>query len=326
VTVGRDGTWTRRAAYIVSDIDLGAGADKSKKDSVSEAFALPSGEGWKLTRQQTKDEKRVIAERTLPLGQSIENDIMVKEAPKVTPPPMPDADGKPGVKTTRLDDPPQTPKTLSSNTATVRQVSPGRLAYTETIHWTGEMPTNMHKLDEKETALVRAALPPALATDENVTFIAESFSREFYLALIGPPSPLMHRLPMLMSAPEVFGRLVSRRIGGALLASLEKKFGDRLTVAQRRRIAAQLIERMTDEIRASGPSQASDAHGADANQNSSGASIFLSVKLPGRVVETNGIADAFNGDISWSFYPEAAAFGDITLTATCDSTAKQAVR
>ena len=64
--------------------------------------------------------------------------------------------------------------------------------------------------------------------------------------------------------------------------------------------------------RLNGPSQAGDAQSGDTHKNSSGASIYISVKLPGHVVQTNGTVDSFNGDISWSFYPEAAAFeGDI---------------
>ena len=163
-------------------------------------------------------------------------------------------------------------------------------------------------------------------TDENIKFVADTLTKELGLALIGPPSPLIHRLPILMSAPEVFARLVTHRAGKALLAALKEKFGDRLTATQRLALTKRLIDSVTNEMKVSAPSKAGGAQDGESNKNSSGASIFISVRLPGRVVETNGIADPFNGDISWSFYPEAAAFGDVTLTAICDTNAKSASR
>lgn len=328
MTLGKNGTWTRRAVYIVTNLDPegGAGAGAAKALDVSDSFVLPSGEGWKLSTEKTKDEKRVIAERTLPLDQAVENDIVVKETPKSAMPGQePDAK-KDGAVLVHADGPPKQGKPLTSNSVSVRQVSPGRYEYTETLHWTGEKPANMHKLDEKGAALVKSTLPPALATDENVTMVAAAFSKELDLALIGPPTPLIHRLPMLMSAPDTFARLLSRRVGPGLMASLKERFGDRMTAEQRLALTGRLIQGITDEIKSSGPDQASGPPSGESQKNSSGASIFVSVKLPGRVVATNGTVDNFSREITWSFYPEAAAFGDIKLTATCDAAGSPTAR
>jgi len=229
---------------------------------------------------------------------------------------------KDGPMLVRADEPPKPAKILTSNRVSVRQVSPGRYVYSETLHWTGEIPANMHKFDIKVTDMVRAALPTEMATDENVTFIANTFSREFDLAMVGPPSPLLHRLPMLMSAPEVFVRLITRRAGKGLLVALKEKYGDKMTAQQRLTLTQKLIQGITDEMKESGPGQAGDPKSDENSKNSTGASLFVSVKLPGRVIETNGIADPFSGEITWSLYPEAAAFGDVTLTAMCDTNAK----
>jgi hypothetical protein len=226
----------------------------------------------------------------------------------------------------RADDPPKPAQILTSNKVSVRQVSPGRYVYQETLHWTGEVPANMHKFDIKVTDMVRAALPTEMATDENVSFVANTFSKEFDLALVGPPSPLIHRMPMLMSAPEVFVRLMTTRAGKGLLAALKEKYGDKMAAQQRLTLTQKLIQGITDEIKESGPAQAGDAQGSDSSKGTTGASLFVSVKLPGKVIETNGIADPYSGEITWSLYPEAAAFGDITLTATCDTNAKPGAR
>lgn len=322
VTLGKDGTWTRRAVYIVANLDGSGEPGPLKTPGVSDSFELPSGEGWKLTSEKTKDEKRVIAERTLSLDQTLENDIVVKEAPKSEPPPAQNPGGKEGTLLVHADDPPRTPKMLTSNSVSVRQVSPGRYMYSETVHWTGDMPANMNKFDDRATALVKSALPSSLATDENVKSVVDAFSREFDLAMIGPPSPLIHRLPMLMTAPEMFARLASRRVGPALMASLTEKFGDRMTAEQRVTLTARLVRGITDELKQKGPDQAGSAQGDENKKNSSGAGIFISVKLPGRIVSTNGTADPFSGEVTWSFYPEAAALGDLKLTALCDATGK----
>ena len=321
VTVGKDGTWTRKTVYIATGPEVSPGGSKAAE--VGKYFSLPSGEGWKLTEQKVKDEQRVIAERTLKLDQTIENDIAVRETPKTDLLP-PEPDKKLGTVLLRRDDPPAPTRILTSNTATVRQVTPGRYVYTETIHWIGDPPASMHTLDEKQTALVKTALPAQLATDENVKFVAGTFVREFDLALVGPPSPLMHRLPLFMNAPEVFFRLAAKRVGKGLMSALKEKFADQMTAEQRRALTTILIQGIMEDVKANGPSKAGDAQSGENKKNSSGASIFISVRLPGRVVETNGIADAFSGDITWTFYPEAASFGDVTLTATCDTNARSA--
>jgi len=320
VTLGKDGTWTRKAVYVVANLDGGGKPEAGKTSEVSDSFVLPSGEGWKLTSEKNKDEKRVIAERTLPLDQTITNDIVVKEMPKLALPPGQIPGGKEGAILIHAEAPQGPLKTLTTNSVTVRQVSPGKYLYTETLQWTGDMPSNTQKFDEKETALVKAALPAELATEENVKAVTEVFSKTFALALIGPPTPLIHRLPMLMSAPEVFARLVSRRVGPALLPALKEKFGDRMTAEQRLAVTRSLVQGITDELKVNGPDQAGNAQEGDSNKNSTGISLFVSVKLPGRVVATNGTVDNFSHEISWSFYPEAAAFGEVKLTALCDTT------
>ena len=319
VTLGKDGTWTRRTVYVVTNLDPTGGPPDPKGlklPQVSDSFQLPAGDGWKLTNQATKDEKRVIAERTLPLNESLVNDIVVKEAPKKDLVPKPD--GEPAPKAVRADDPAAPLKTLTENKVTVRQLSPGRYAYTETIHWTGEQPSNLRQFDAKEEALVRASLPPALATDENVKTVTELFSTQIGLAMVGPPRPLVHRLPMLMSAPEAYVRLITQRVGPGVMEGLAEKFGSRMTPEQRLAITMRLAAGMTEELKANGPDPTGAGQGGESSKNSSGASILISVKLPGRVVATNGVVDNFTGEITWSFYPEAAAFGDLTLTATLD--------
>src|SRR5579872_1335622 len=327
VTVDGKGSWTRKTAYIVSDDEAALGGARkapavTPEAAVRNSFILPTGAGWTFKSEATKDERRVIATRTQPLDQAITDDIVVKESAK---PALPDAGPAPnqGARLVRQGGagvrPDAPAKALTSNSATVKQLGPGRYLYTETVHWTGEMPQAIGKLNAKEAEVVRAALPAGSADDETVRIVSEAFGREFDLAMIGPPSPMIHRVPMLMSSPETFARLASQRIGASLSVSLKSKLGGKLTDRQRGELVARLIQGMLEQVRADGPGQAGSEPSADNNKNSSGTSIFIIVKLPGRIVSTNGTPDPFTGEVAWSFYPEAAAYGDLTLMALYDS-------
>jgi hypothetical protein len=51
------------------------------------------------------------------------------------------------------------------------------------------------------------------------------------------------------------------------------------------------------------------------------AALTFSVKLPGKIVSTNGERDDFAHEVYWSVYPQAAALGDVEMTAVCDTNA-----
>ncbi len=324
VTVGAHGTWTRSAVYVVQVNKITSGTSTTPAGQVGDTFVLPSGVLWKMSTQTSKDERLTTAERTLPLGEAVRNDIAVRGSSAAVP--GPNAPPQPAESASAPTGTSGQLQTLTTNSAVVKQPRAGRYVYSETIHWIGKMPDGLHRFEEKQTALVRSALPSALATNENVKFVADSFIREFDLALIGPPRPLVNRLPLLMSAPEVFERLVRQRISKGIVGALKQRFGEKLTTPQLQEIAATLVQRVTDDLRISGPSQAEQPPGVDSNKNSSGASIFITVKLPGEIVETNGVADKFSGVVTWSFYPEAAALGDVTLTAISDASSRRGAR
>ncbi|MEP6756738.1 MAG: hypothetical protein ABJA67_14630, partial [Chthonomonadales bacterium] len=46
--------------------------------------------------------------------------------------------------------------------------------------------------------------------------------------------------------------------------------------------------------------------------------LMLTVKLPGKIVSTNGDMDPSSDEIYWATFAVAASFEDITLTAVCD--------
>src|SRR5205823_1049612 len=106
-------------------------------------------------------------------------------------------------------------------------------------------------------------------------------------------------------------------------------FGVRMSREQRHQTAIRLARQIaTDTSAESGKSEkmggtAGKTPGTDQMTESFGgmtpAAITLVVKMPGRVVETNGIVDDLTGEVYWTLYPQAALERDVTLRAVFES-------
>jgi hypothetical protein len=42
------------------------------------------------------------------------------------------------------------------------------------------------------------------------------------------------------------------------------------------------------------------------------------LKVPGRVISSNGQVDELTGEVYWAMFPEAAVLKELTLTAICE--------
>ena len=303
-TVRPNGSWTRKITFHGS---------KPEKDGnlmgtpIAEAFALPSGAGWKITHEDTKDEAVVVAERTLEAGEVLKGDITVKGGKKQ-------------------------PTVTAVNEVTVQKIAPGIFKYTETLHWKGPIPKSLTP-DADMIAAFKKALPPTLATDANARSLAAQSVRDLWHVMFGPGDPLISQLSSLLSSPELMERRVQQRIGATLEQHIEAKFGAQITVEQKRSIARSIIHsslfNLTSQTKNAGPGGAPSEPGSDKAEKDDAtptASLFIAVKLPGRITATNGEKDDVNGETFWALYPEAAVLGDVTLTATCDTNAQSASR
>ncbi len=297
-TVNADGSWKRALAFHGAKPDKDGNTMGTK---IEDAFLLPKGEGWIITRQTKNDEATIIAERAQKPGETLRGDLSV-------------AGGK------------KPANVVAVNTVRVQTISPGVYQYVETLHWKGPAPKTLTP-DADMLAAFKTALPPALASDANARDLAARSIRELWRVLFGPGDPLISQLSSMMTQPELIERRVQQRIGASLEKQLAAQFGAELTVAQRHAIASRIVTASLESISAQTKSKTSGGSQAGKSEEDAapGASLFLSVKMPGRITQTNGERDAFTGDVFWALYPEAAALGDVTLTATCD-TNRQAAR
>ncbi len=312
VTVNSDGTWTRMAVFVAPIQKRTRGAPRPAAVRVSDSFAVPSGGRWHITTRNTRSAKRTIAERTVRLGARIENDIVVKDVSSSKPVGM-EMKGKAGKRNTPGRHDPES--LLTTNTAVVNRASPGHFTYSETIHWTGNEPAGFGDIDDEQIAVVKAGLPANFATDEDVKSIAKAIMREYIMAILGPPHPLLDQFSLMIRSQEKFNLLLEARITIGVSSVLNERFGDRMTIPERHEVTERLTAGIMKMNGATVSSSKSDTHAINRDKDRSGARILISIWLPGKITKTNGAVNARTGAVTWSFYPEAAALGDLKLTA-----------
>lgn len=320
---------------------------------------IPSGPDWTVTRTKKQNEVTITATRTIPPGQTVTDDLAlraepdpgvmgnppgsdIRTAPEPASKPAAKPAAKPGSKpaskpgtkpkpksgggkpgelhlalyATPVRQAPPGPKMMLSNTVTVREFEPGKLEYKEVIRWNGPRPKDTEIADPDMVEKLRKAMPPALANDPGVPKVTLRAQKEIFTLILGPGDPL---LPLLMFHQELAEYRMMSRVAGALNRALIAEYGDRLTEADRKNIAAQLMGDMTGSVTdktKKPPSPGDDPSGGMGN--SMPIAMLFRVKMPGKVISTNGQWDPETGEVIWPMYSMAPSMGDITLTAICE--------
>jgi hypothetical protein len=326
--VRADGSMTRTVTYngtspdpqntTTADGQTSSSAEISMSPHLEDLVVFPNAAGgWKVTR--TRDQKSnvtVTASRVVAPGQTVRNDLGIR-LPKPKP-----AEGtmaapaKPPVRTARVVAP---SALLVENTATIRTISPGRLEYREVLHWRGPRPKEMDTPDPQMVAALRRSLPTSLSGDAaSLKQVGIALQRELWTVMFGPGDPI---LPLIAFHQDLAEYRIQRKLRGAIRRSLSTVYGARLSAdALNTAVDKLTIEvandatRKTQAKKEAGPG----AMSAEADGDNPPIALMIRVKLPGKVTETNGELDPETNEVVWPLYSEAAAIGDITLTATTD--------
>lgn len=250
--------------------------------TVDDTFNFPAGPGWKVTdgKQQSDVTKTFV--RTVAAGTPLKGDVSIKKD-KASPAPE------------------------LVNEVTVTRVGPKRFEYKETLRWAGDPPKEP-SLKPDDLAKIKAALPKALATDENARAVATRTYSLVVPMMFGPNDLL---LAVSLMHPDLAERRAHQRIGTVLLQALQEQFGDQMTPDQRRDVARKLIE---SSFNSSKPSQPDPSGGGDQKSSNLTALTFV-LRGPGKLVSSNGEYDELSGEVYWALYPEAASLKPIVLTA-----------
>jgi len=283
-----DGSWVRTVALTGQEKKEGM----QMTPSLEEIFAIPSGPEWKSKQSKKAEDLTNLYERTMAAGASIKGDVSIKggEAKEGAPVPV-----------------------QFANEATVTKLGPRRFEYKETLRWSGEKPKDFGSIKPEDLAEITAALPPGLNTEANARALAARSASLLIPAMFGPGDPL---LALGLMHPDLAERRASQRIGTLLLKVLEDQFGDKLKPAQRQQIALKLIEKGFSSAK---PSQPDPSAGPPSSGKSSGlVPLMFILKVPGKVVSTNGQIDELTGEIYWALFPEATVLKEVILTAICE--------
>ena len=319
-TVHANGSWTRKTVYTMSESDATMGMKSAKQLALQDIFTPPAGPGWKVVRTKTGDKPPqivVTAIKEAGPAETISGDLTVKNAP---------AKGQPAIRVV--------------NSASVQPAGPGRWRYTETFHWVGAKPKIEKDMSPLLGRSVKKSLPKALATDANVRALSLNLERTLWRTLFSPPEPLLldfydNLVPITgLSDPNERESTLTRRLGPGIEAALLETFGARMSPDLRHQCAVRLVRQITSDTGAQagksdtmGGSAGSSPSTDKATESFGGmypVAITVVVKMPGRVIETNGLVDDLLGEVYWTLYPQAALGRDITLRVVFEARGSQA--
>jgi len=282
-TIQKDGSWTRSLTFTGQAKK--EGGTPNMGPTVQEVFAIPSGAAWKSKQETKKDDLVITVERVMAAGASLNGDLSLKD------------DKSPG-------------KMRLVNQATVTRAGPRRYEYRETLKWKGGADHALGDIKPEDLAKIKADLPPAVATDENASALAQKVKELAIPMMFGPGDPL---LAIGLIHPDLAERRASQRMGTLLVQALEQQFGDKLTLVQRREVARKMIQETFSSMKVSAPDPSS---GPQPPANSSGMTpLMFIVKTGGRIISSNGEVDDLSGEVYWAMFEEAASFKDVIMTA-----------
>jgi hypothetical protein len=250
-------------------------------DSIEDDFVLPA-DGWKSTKETKDSNVTTTFTRTFALGTPVKGDLTIKE------------DGKPSL----------------VNEVSITRLGPKRFEYRETLRWVGAPSSSIKKVKPEDLAKLKAALPPALATDQNANALADKLSELALPMLFGPGDPL---LTMGLIHPDLAARRLSQRIGGLMIKALEDQFGDKMTPGERRAVVLKMVDSALTQVT---PSQPDPSAGPPSSSKGGGlVPLMFVVKTPGKIVTSNGEIDQLTGEAFWGLFPPAAMLKPVVLTA-----------
>jgi hypothetical protein len=282
-----DGSWKRTVALTAPKAQEGM-----QVPSLENTFVTPSGSRWKSHEETEKNQERwLVSERMFAGGESSEGDLSIKGA-----------------------DP---SKLKLVNKVTVSRLGPHRFEYRETLQWKGERPESLNPTPD-EMAAFQACLPKPLATEANARALLDKESALILPVLFGPSDPV---LPLVIVHPDLAERRLAQRTDAQLVKLLEEQFGDKMAPSERREVARKFIELGVSMNRPSQP-QASPASPPTSSKAGSLVPLLFIVKVPGRVVSTNGEVDEDRGEVYWGLFDVGAAAKALVLTTVCDTEAR----
>lgn len=280
-TVNADGSWSRTLKLTTREAPNLGGESQEKKPDI---FAIPTAAEWTKSEENKEGEKSTILKRTFTAGEGPVTDIVVKD--------------KNGTK--------------FKNFVVVRKLDGNRIEYYEKIVMVGPKPAKTEQETQTFIKEMKDALPAGKATDEDLMAIGKKTEVALTRLLFGPDD---HLFGSMLTNIDGTVRRIRSKIGTIEGRILAEQFGSRLSQAEIDATVKKLLAKF-DSPDAFDMKKTAGSEPPDQN-DSNFIGMSVAVKLPGKVVETNGEIDSYTGEVFWDFLSNSAEPDVLELRAIC---------
>ncbi|MCW5937679.1 MAG: hypothetical protein KIT11_10290 [Fimbriimonadaceae bacterium] len=185
----------------------------------------------------------------------------------------------------------------------------GTVEYTEVYALT-EAPKKSPVSDAFRQDLAKA-LGELKATEEEMATIQDEVTKALYWTMFGPADPM---IGLFVTNPDGALRKIRIACGTAMLDSLRKTMGDRLDEERAVAVTREMLVSL-DNKDVVNPQQEMTGPDEESEKGPDPVGITVIVRGPGKLVETNGIADPVTGEVFWSLYNVSPNVGEVVLRA-----------
>lgn len=253
-------------------------------DKWVDIFSMP-GADWNKSEEIKDTEKITTLKRTFKPGEGPVTDIIIREK-----------------ETTKL-----------KNFVVVRKLDGNRLEYYEKIVFVTPSEDKKQKDMDDYIIEMKKVMPAGKATEEDYKIMAKKTGTAIVRILLGPDD---HLFGTLLLNPDGAVRRLRSKLGQIESKILAEQMGDRMTQAERDETITKLLKTFDSKTMVGSNKPSTDPEKSTQSQ-ADFVGMSVSVKLPGKVIESNGEIDAFTGEVFWDFASNSAETDILELRAVC---------
>lgn len=281
-TVQKDGSFERRIVFTSPEEKSDPnGATITMGPKAEEMFQMPSGNGWKVSKSTAGGNTTRTAVRNIAAGEKAEDDLKVLTK---------------GVSQLK-------------NEASIRPLGDGTFEYLERLTWSGPKDKSGFQSGELR-AVLKKHLPKDLQDSESLDKMTALIGTSAIKVLLGPSDPL---IGLLMIHPDLAERRLRSRLAGAVVSSIGTVYGSKVVMADREKIARGMLSDTFAKDGLGMKKKVEEATNEGPGGNSAPLPLLMVVRVPGKIIATNGEVDLTTGEVYWGLFPEAASLAPLEM-------------
>ena len=253
-------------------------------DKWADIFAMP-GADWNKSEEIKDSEKITTLKRNFKGGEDPVSDIIIREK---------------GI-------------TKLKNFVMVRKLEGNRLEYYEKIVYLTPDNDKQEKDMGEFIKELKKALPPSTGTDADYRAISKKTNVAISRMFFGPDD---HLFGTLILNPDGALRRLRSKLGVAESKILAEQFGTRFSKDEYDQIVKKLLVSF-DNSKVMSKTKPPTNSDPSSQSQSDMVGMSVAVKLPGKIIESNGEIDTFTGEVFWDFASTSAEPEILELRAIC---------